>query len=204
MNIRLKRIIGVTLGLLLVSIMCTGGAWAYLGNGSSDNSVSNGVFDLKVGNGAQPEAFNFPNAAPGDTGQYVYHLENDGNAAGNLIVSILNVINTAGTIGQFAYGSGELGRSIEMAFYFDLDNSGGWSPGDIGLSTDRGIYRYQPTLQYNTLDSYNQAEWNTVTLMAAGEKANLVALRKIPAKVGNEIQGDSVSFDISFTLIQTY
>jgi len=184
--------------------MSTSGALAYLGKDGSDNNSSNSAFDLKVGKAGQSEAFNMPNAAPGDSGQYVYHLENGGSKSGNLSINIPNITNIAETIGKFADGSGDLGKSTAMAFYLDLDASGDWSQGDIGLNADGGAYSYRSALQYSTLDSYANTKWNTVTVLAAGNKLNLVALWSIPATVGNEIQGDSVSFDISFTLTQAY
>ena len=203
MNTRLKRIIGVTLGILIVSVLCTAGAWAYIGNDVSDN-ISNGTVVLKLGNTTQQEALNVPNAAPGDSGQYVYHLQNSGSATGYLSIEIPNVINIAATSGKYIDGTGDLGRNTEMAFFLDSDCSGDWNQGDIGLSANGQAYQYQSTPQYDTLDSYAKAQWNGVTTLSPGNKLNLVALWRIPSSAGNEIQGDSVSYDISFTLTQVH
>jgi len=40
--------------------------------------------------------------------------------------------------------------------------------------------------------------------MTANSRLNLTAVWNIPTTVGNEIQGDSVSFDIVFALEQTH
>ncbi len=203
MNTRLKRIIGVMLGILIVSVLCTAGVWAYIGNDVS-NDASNGVIALKLGNTTQQDALNVPNASPGDSGQYSYHLENSGNISGSLSVNITNITNTAGTTGKYADGSGDLGRNTEVAFYLDSYGSGDWSQGDIGLSANGQTYPYQSALQYDILDNYAKAEWNGITTLSPGNKLNLVALWRIPSSVGNEIQGDSVSYDISFTLTQVH
>ena len=203
MNTRLKRIIGVMLGILIMSVLCTAGVWAYIGNDALNNG-SNGMVALKLGNTIQPEALNVPNAAPGDSGQYVYHLENTGSISGSLSIDIPNVTNTVGTIGKYADGSGDLGRSTEMAFYLDSDASGDWSEGDIGLSANGQAYPYPSAFQYDTLDNYVKAEWNGINTLSPNNKLNLVALWRIPASAGNEIQGDSVSYDISFTLTQVH
>lgn len=193
----------MTLGILIVSVLCTGGVRAYIGNDVFDNA-SNGTVVLKLGNTTQQEAINVPDAAPGDSGQYVYHLENRGNASGILSINIPNVTDIAGTTGKYADGAGDLGRNMEMAFYIDTDASGDWSQGDLGLSVDGRAYQYRSSTKYDILDNYTKAEWGNEITLSPGMKLNLVALWHMPASTGNEIQGDSVSFDINFALAQVH
>lgn len=206
MNSRLKKILGVAIAMFLMVLLFSGSAWAYLGsdeNGTEGN-LNEEVFKLKVGTGLAAEVLNMTNVAPGNNGSYVYHLENAGRLSGALSFSIPLVNNIAGTTGKFADGRGDLGRSVEMAFYLDMDTSGNWSQGDIGLNADCGTYRYQPSLYYACLDNYNGANWDNVTTLVSNSRLNLVTVWQIPVTSGNEIQGDSASFDISFTLRQAY
>ena len=55
---------------------------------------------------------------------------------------------------------------------------------------------------YDTIDNYASTTWDAVETMAASAADDFIALWQIPSTAGNDIQGDSCSFDITFTLEQ--
>jgi hypothetical protein len=77
--------------------------------------------------------------------------------------------------------------------------------GDIGLKSDETSYTYsagEADLQYAAVSAYDGDEWDAVLTMAAAATDDLVVLWDIPTSADNTIQGDSLSFDISFVLEQ--
>ncbi len=195
----LKRLAGLAVAGAILLIAFSGTARANFNGG---DALADGSIDLylnrETAGGGRP---NVAGALPGDSGNTIYRLENKGKAAGELDISIPVIVNTAGVTGEFADGRGDLGANVEAAFYLDLDNDGEWSEGDIGLSTDGTVYLSE-TLVHNTLDNYGGAEWSDVVRIAPHSQVNLILFWCIPESAGNEIQGDSVSFDIRFTLAQ--
>ncbi|OQX50333.1 hypothetical protein B5M47_03915 [candidate division CPR3 bacterium 4484_211] len=93
-----------------------------------------------------------------------------------------------------------------MALYIDVDESGDWSTNDIGLKFDgtKYINTGSVALNYNAIDNYSGAVWNNVYngLMTAGDQDDFVIDWKIPTSATNDIQGDALKFDITFTLEQ--
>jgi len=147
-------------------------------------------------------AFQFSNLVPGSSGSSHNKLINAGDQSGQLGVYFSEVTNTPGTTGEYADNNGDLGARAEIAVYIDLDMSGSWNSGDIGLKSDGTIY-YNPTaLDYTALDGYGGVKWDVVTMLASAE-VNVIIMWRVPITVGNEIQGDSVSFDITFVLEQS-
>ena len=141
MNTRLKRIIGVILGILIVSVLCTAGAWAYIGNDVSDN-ISNGTVVLKLGNTTQQEALNVPNAAHQVIAVNTFIIFKIAVAlSGYLSVEIPECHqHRCHSPENMLDGTGDLGRNTEMAFFLDSDGSGDWNQGDIGLSANGQTY----------------------------------------------------------------
>ncbi len=120
-----------------------------------------------------------------------------------VVVSSILAIIRGGT--EHEGGSGELGANLEVAMYLDVDKSGTWTNGDVGLKSDGNTYLHPGNaLQYNTLDNYASETWNSVLAdMAAVAEDNFVVIWNVPIDAGNDIQGDSVDFDVTFTLEQS-
>jgi hypothetical protein len=78
-------------------------------------------------------AFQFSNLVPGSSGSSHNKLINAGDQSGQLGVYFSEVTNTPGTTGEYADNNGDLGARAEIAVYIDLDMSGSWNSGDIGL-----------------------------------------------------------------------
>lgn len=206
----MKKILGLTIAALLIMAMVGSGSWAWFSDteSSPDNSLSAGALDLKIDGGDDPViTFEETNVAPGDSGNGTLTLLNAGASSitGELDIAFSSVNNTAGAGGgEYEGGSGELGANAEIAVYIDVDESGDFTSGDIGL--DNAVdttYDYSAGLQWNTIDSYGSITWDAVVpTMAPLASDGFVIEWRVPDTTGNEIQGDSVSFDVTFILEQ--
>jgi hypothetical protein len=156
--------------------------------------------------------FSVTDKVPGDSGSASADLANVGNTSGELDIAVSNYTSTEST-GSTEYeydeiggeGVGELGGVLTIALFIDVDESGGWTTGDIGLKSDETSYTYsagEADLQYAAVSAYDGDEWDAVLTMAAAATDDLVVLWDIPTSADNTIQGDSLSFDISFVLEQ--
>ena len=99
-------------------------------------------------------------------------------------------------------GSGELGASANITMYIDVDQSSDWSSGDIGLKSDGTTYEHPTALDYDVIDNYDSESWDATENMTALESHYFFVLWDVSTSIGNDIQGDSASFDITFVLEQ--
>ena len=202
----MKKILGLTIAAFLVMALVGGGTWAYFSDPetSTDNSLTAGTLDLNINGGnTAVTTFSATNVAPGDSGSGSSVLANVGSLSGELDISFSAITNTPGAGGtEYEGGSGELGGEAEIAVYIDVDQSGDWSSGDIGLKSDSTTYSHPTALNYATIDSYGSDSWDAVETMAAPASDNFTILWRVPTTAGNDIQGDSVSFDVTFILEQ--
>ncbi len=203
----MKKILGLTVVALLVIGMVSGGTWAYFSDteSSTDNSLTAGTLDLNIdGGNIAVTTFSETDVAPGDSGSGSSTLANVGSMDGELDIAFSAITNTPGAgSGEYEGGSGELGGVAEIAVYLDIDQSGDWSSGDIGLKSDNNTYTHPTALDYATIDSYGSANWDAViAAMTASAADDFVVEWRVPTSADNSIQGDSVSFDVTFTLEQ--
>ncbi len=199
----MKKILGLTIAAIMVIAMVGGGTWSYFSDTetSTNNSLTAGTLDLNINGGnTAVTTFSATGKAPGDSGSGNVTLSNVGNLTGKLSITFSSDNNTGGTAGEFGDGVGNLGGVAQMAVYIDTDQSGTWNGGDIGLKSDNTTYNYPTALNYATIDSYSAKSWSTILNMAASAANRFVILWQIPTSAGNNIQGDSVNFDITFTL----
>jgi spore coat-associated protein N len=92
----------------------------------------------------------------------------------------------------------------QIAMYLDIDQSGDWNAGDVGLMSDGTTYASPTPLDYDVIDNYASESWNEViTAMAVSAADDIIVLWQVPTTADNTIQGDSVSFDITFVLEQS-
>jgi len=202
----MKKILGLTVATLLVIVMVGGGTWAYFSDTetSASNSLTAGTLDLNIDSGdTAVTTFAVTNVVPGDSGNGSNTLANVGDLNGELDIQFSTITNIPGAGGgEYEGGSGELGANAEIAVYIDVDQSGDWSSGDIGLKSDDTTYSNPTALDYDAIDNYNSAIWDEVETMATSTADDFVILWRVATSVGNDIQGDSVSFDVTFTLEQ--
>jgi spore coat-associated protein N len=201
----MKKILGLTIAAVMIMVMVGGGTWAYFSDTetSADNSLTAGTMDLNIdGGNSVVNTFTASNVAPGDTGSGSSTLDNVGNLEGELDIAITALVNTGGSGGtEFEDGVGDLGGVALMAIYIDVDQSGTFNAGDIGLKYDGTTYSFPATLQYASIDSYSTA-WDAAATMSAGAQYDVMIDWEVPTSAGNNIQGDAVSFGILFTLEQ--
>jgi len=202
----MKKILGLTVAAFIVIAMVSAGTWAYFSDveSSTDNSLTGGTLDLNWngGNDTGVATFSESNKAPGDEGTGSKTLANAGSLSGELDIAFGLITNTGGSGGtEYEDGNGDLGGVAQIAVYLDIDQSGGWNAGDIGLKSDGSTYT-TGDLQYATINSYASASWDAVQTMAVSAADDFVIAWNIPTSATNSIQGDGISFDITFTLEQ--
>lgn len=203
----MKKIIGLTVAALLIIGIIGGGTFAYFSD--TETSVSNtltaGTLDLNINGGdIAVTTLSVSDVAPGDSGSDNSTLANIGSLLGELDISTTEVTNTPGAGGtEYEGGSGELGANAELAMYIDVDQSGDWSAGDIGLKTDNTTYTHPTALDYAIFDNYASLSWDATENLSASASDDFRMLWQVPTGAGNDIQGDSVSVNITFVLEQT-
>ncbi|MBI4188750.1 MAG: hypothetical protein HY529_06055 [Chloroflexi bacterium] len=202
----MKKILGLTVAALLTMSLVGGGTWAYFSDteSSSNNILAAGTLDLNLNGGnSAVTTFSASAVAPSSSGNGNVTLKNVGSLNGELDIVFSTINNTPGAGGgEYEGGSGELGASAQIAVYIDVDESGAWSSGDIGLKSDNTTYAYPTTLNYAAINSYGSRTWDAVETMVASAQDKLAVLWQVPTSAGNDIQGDSVSFDITFRIEQ--
>ena len=201
----MKKILGLTVAALIVIALVGAGTWAYFSDTetSANNSLTAGTLDLNVDGGdAAVTTFSVTGKAPGDSGSGSTTLASAGNLSGELDVAFSAITNTGGTSGEFGDSTGNLGGVAQIAVYIDVDSSGTWTSGDIGLKSNGTTYNHPTALDYAVIDNYGSDSFDAVETMAASASDDFIILWQIPTSAGNNIQGDSVSFDVTFTLEQ--
>jgi spore coat-associated protein N len=203
----MKKILGLTIAALLIIGIISGGTFAYFSD--TETSVSNtltaGTLDLNINGGdIAVTTLSVSDVAPGDSGSDNSTITNVGSLLGELDISTSAVTNTPGAGGtEYEGGSGELGANAQLAMYIDVDQSGDWSAGDIGLKSDNTTYDHPTALDYAIFDNYASKSWDATENMSASAADDFLMLWQVPTDTGNDIQGDSVSVNITFVLEQT-
>lgn len=202
----MKKILGLTVAALLVIGMVGGGTWAYFSDTESsvNNSLTAGTLDLNIdGGNTAVTTFSAAAVGPGDSGSGSSLLANVGSMDGELDIAFSAITNTpGGGGGEFEGGSGELGGVATIAVYIDVDQSATWNAGDIGLKSDATTYAFPTALDYATIDTYGSDNWDAVETMVSSAADDFIVLWQVPTSADNTIQGDIVSFDVTFTLEQ--
>lgn len=201
----MKKILGMGILSIMLLAAVGGGTWAWFTDTetSANNSLTAGTLDLNIdGGNIAVTTFSASNVAPGDSGSGSNTLANVGSLEGELDVYVSAINNVAGSGGtEYEVGTSELGGNAEMAIYIDVDQSGAFNTGDIGLKHDGTTYA-PATLDYTAIDNYGDTTWDAAETLALSASDDLVILWRIPTSAGNDIQGDSLDFDVTFTLEQ--
>jgi spore coat-associated protein N len=202
----MKKILGLTIAALLVIGTVSSGTWAYFTDTeqSVNNSLTAGTLDLNIdGGNVAVTTFSASAVAPGDSGDGGSTLSNVGTMDGELDITFSAITNTGGSSGEYGDGVGNLGASAEIAVFIDIDQSTQWTAGDIGLKSDGTTYSFPTPLDYATINSYDSVSYNAVIASMATSAADDFRVQwRVPDTAGNNIQGDSVSFDVTFVLEQ--
>jgi PAS domain S-box-containing protein len=125
---------------------------------------------------------------PGDKGSTTVTLRNAGSKDAILSVWISDNVSSEGANPESETGNtdepGELGRYL----LFDVSSS--------GLETDLSL----PTTIDNMPQSASDSKYIRLSPVKAGETVELVWQWALPPQTGNDVQGDSLSFTINYTL----
>jgi spore coat-associated protein N len=202
-----KKIVGLTISALLIIVTVGGATWSFFADfeSSTDNSLASGTLDLNIDGGdTAVTTFSVADVEPGDSGSGSNVLSNSGSMSGELDVTFSAVTNVGGSGGgEYEDGIGHLGGVAEMAVYIDVDQSGSWTSGDIGLKSNETKYYWPTALDYDIINNYDSDDFDAVETMASSASDNFRILWSVPSGAGNNIQGDSVSFGVTFTLEQS-
>ncbi len=176
-----------------IAAIVIGGTIAYFSDTetSSGNTFSAGTLDLKVNDkeGSTVDKITITNAKPGDSGSYTWTAKNVGTVAGKLSLVVSGITNddngctepetTAGDNSCGPTGGGELGQYIDVI----LKVAGN----PIATTT------------LNLLPK----TYSDVANLGPSETVDVTLEWSIANTVGNIIQSDSASFDITFNLVQS-
>lgn len=189
-----RRVLG---GLATIGVASAGagaGTMAYFSDteSSTGNTVSAGTLDLKADGGdSAVTTVNISDVAPGDSGGGSTTLKNSGTISGSVDLNFGSATNSEGdnpeSEGDTA-SPGDLGDVLEVEVY-------------VGSTLVRGDYTASPPPTFNQV--FDGTEDDSNVALSAGGSKDLTINWQLPSSAGNDIQGDSVSGDITVELNQT-
>jgi predicted ribosomally synthesized peptide with SipW-like signal peptide len=203
-----KKMLLSVLIIGVVSLLAGSATWAYFQDTetSDDNTLTAGTLDLTLTNAP----FTLTNKEPGDLGTETQTIQNIGSLAGELDVTfsvITNTESTGATEFEADGAPGELGAVAEMMVFIDVDDSTTLTQNDIVLKSDGTVITAPENPVENdyfaTINSYGEDDFDAaIASMGSTVERDVLFKWRIPTTSDNTIQGDSVSFDVTFTLEQ--
>jgi len=210
----------------VVGVLAGSATWAYFQDTelSDDNTITAGTLDLYLDPATSPytSATLFVDGIePEDDSNTYQSIENVGTLDGELDITLNGLQNIESVVsgdnteflGDLIGGSGvgELGGEVEMAIWVDLDHDGTFDSGtDISLESDGTTATDDNSGAYyfDTLNDYfgtGSQTWDEVVSdMDPDDEYYVHILWTLPfgSAADNTIQGDTVKFDIVYTLEQ--
>jgi spore coat-associated protein N len=189
-----KRAAIAVIVMAMVAVFSSGAIYAYFNDTetSSGNSFTAGTMDLKINgvDGGFPATFTASNLVPGSHGNVEMTVSNVGSVGGSLVAQVVNVVDAKGTTPEPEPlpDNGELSANIILTAYIDVNGNDRYDAGDIQYDT--GALRSM------------SGTWSMGTLAAGGSVVISIEY-SVPTTVGNDIMGDSCTFDIVYTLTQS-
>jgi len=179
-----KKLLAGLIIIGLVGFALGWGTYSYFSDTetSSGNTFSAGTLDLKVDGKDDPLGayFSVSDVKPGDSGYKDIVLSNAGTLAGKAYIHFKNVEDKPGTTPESepTPDNGELSQNLYIKVL-------------VG-----GVVKAEGYLSAIKCNSY---ELGTIV---GGGSLTVTIEWSIPSDVGNVIMGDSVTFDIEFSLVQ--
>ena len=215
----MKKILGLAVAAMMVMAMVGAGTWAYFSDTetSAGNVLTAGTLELQVNtlDEVASTLISFADANPGTSGSVSITLDNSGSIAGTtLTVNIANLVDADGTAtepevvaegGTWSvgppYGSRieqDLSANATVTVFVD-DGTGGGGIANDGIQNGSEV-----SLASGFLSAIaGTGPWTVAGgLAAAGTQYISVTYSIDGPSVGNEIQGDTATFDLSFVLTQ--
>lgn len=149
---------------------------------SSGNQFQAGTMNLQVNGAEQLTKFNIANVSPGWSHTETYTVSNVGNVQGRATFAASSLVTTGGVL-----------TSAEQVV--DPGNAGNLDSKVHVVATVDGASAFN-----GTLADFAAGGAQDLGIVAGGASETVVVTYSIDPSVGNEIQGDGVSFDLGFTL----
>ncbi len=166
---------------------------------STGNTFTAGTLDLTVDgvNGTQVKSFTMNNMKPGDRfGRKYFILKNNGSVTGIPKICLTNLVNTEsnGTTEYENDGNpGELGDNLSLI----VDVEGSWL-----MTAGHKLNTFDGRCWTPTDPADNEFATKGKETLEAGETMIFGIRLDLPENTGNDVQGDSVTFDLEFSLEQ--
>lgn len=184
----MKTILKSTLMIIAASAIVGGATKAYFTDTAtiSGNTFSAGTLDLKIDSNPSPSVATWENGftnpynpfakiKPGDKGEQIIDIKNEGNVDGNATIKLSRTS-----------AWNELASKLTFTMLYDAENDGTFVETGVSGALDAftGIY--------------------ALGTLPAGRISSVKILWSVPTSAGNEIQGDSVTFNAVFGIEQTH
>jgi hypothetical protein len=150
-------------------------------------NADSGTVDLELG-GEGASSWNFTNIQPGDSGTREVILHNAGSKAGLLKIWISDIVSTESENPESE--TGNLTEPGELTNYLQFNCSG------IGLVTNIDL----PAMLDELPESVSDSRYLRIDTLNANQEITLTWQWELPETTGNDVQGDSLSFTINYTL----
>lgn len=165
------------------------GTWAEFSDSESTSvTATAGTLDLSVTDGSDPvkKNYTFSDVKPGDSGSKSITLENTGNISGDLTANVSNITNN------------ENGRNDPEVHSSDTSPK----EGELGEKLDITLSGGGKTFGPKSLDWFSDKTQNLGEL-SEEKSIDFTIDYSLPYdSAGNEVQSDSVEFDVTFDLKQ--
>lgn len=193
-----RKVLGGLASIGAASAAAGAGTMAYFSDteDSTGNTVSAGTLNLNAtdtADGMATTTVNIDDVAPGDSNSGSSTLKNTGSIAGSVDLVFGSASNSEGNNPEAETdpdgdSNGDLGENLQVEVY-------------VGSTLVRGDFNASSPPTFN--DVFDNSEANSNVALGAGSSKDLTISWNLPSSVGNEIQGDSVSGDITIELNQT-
>ena len=143
-----------------------------------------------------------------DSTTYTYSAPISATATGGNTTTLIDTVNLTGADNAYVGMIVEItaGSGAGEARLITASSQAGTSITvltDFSAAIDATSVYTIPNLQYDAIDDYASADWDRISGAAwATSPDDFGLLWRVPTAVGNDIQGDSLDFDITFTLEQ--
>ena len=196
----MKKILLGLMIIILASALVAGSTYAVFSDteARAGRQFVAGTPDLKIDESTLASAnIGVTSMKPGDNGAVSRKLTNIGTADGSsLTVDLTDLVDSPGITSkpEPTPDLGELSANMDMVFWVD-DGAGGGVAGD-------GILNGTEATLYSGKLNLEAGPYNVAGGLSAGATTYIGISYSIASNVGDEIQGDSCTFDFEFALTQ--
>lgn len=196
-----KRAAIAVIVLALVAVASSGVIYAYFNDTetSSGNSFTAGTLDLKINDvdGGVPAAFTVTNVMPGSHGYREMKISNTGSIGGTLTAQPSGIVDNGGTTPEPepTPDNGELSSVMQITIFIDTNDNGVREAGEV---------QYYSGPLKTVSGTWNMGNLAAFSDSSSADEIEVTVAYDIPTTVGNEIMGDTCTFNIVYTLEQTH